>query len=261
MPRGKKCEIDYENELKECSKCGEMLSFSEFYKNKNGINGLNSCCKKCDSISTGHSPRKKMLIDYENELKQCRSCEEILPFSSFSKESKIKSGLNAHCKLCNKKHREENIDHYREIGKKSEDKHRGKRRAKNKKYREENRYELNEKRKIRASENINYKLTKILRTRLSNAIKGNYKVGSAISDLGCSINFLKEYLASKFYDHPETGEQMSWDNHGFYGWHIDHIKPLASFDLSDRDQVKESCNYTNLQPLWAEDNHKKGDRT
>jgi hypothetical protein len=47
---------------------------------------------------------------------------------------------------------------------------------------------------------------------------------------------------------------MTWDNYGMYGWHIDHINPLSSFDLSDRNQFLEACHYTNLQPLWAQDN-------
>jgi len=51
---------------------------------------------------------------------------------------------------------------------------------------------------------------------------------------------------------------MTWDNRGLYGWHIDHIKPLASFDLTDREQFLQACHYTNLQPLWWQDNLKKG---
>ncbi|KKL15741.1 hypothetical protein LCGC14_2502560 [marine sediment metagenome] len=53
---------------------------------------------------------------------------------------------------------------------------------------------------------------------------------------------------------------MSWENYGFYGWHIDHIKPLCLFNLSDEKQFNKACHYTNLQPLWAEENLKKGGR-
>jgi hypothetical protein len=53
---------------------------------------------------------------------------------------------------------------------------------------------------------------------------------------------------------------MSWENWGSGPdkWHIDHKRPLASFDLTDRDQVLIACHYTNLQPLWSFDNLSKG---
>ena len=86
------------------------------------------------------------------------------------------------------------------------------------------------------------------------ALKGNYKNGSAVKDLGCSIDELKTYLESKF----QLG--MTWDNWSKDGWHIDHIKPLSSFDLTDKKQLLEACHYTNLQPLWATDNLSKGDK-
>ena len=65
---------------------------------------------------------------------------------------------------------------------------------------------------------------------------------------------LRDYLESKF----QPG--MTWDNWTTNGWHIDHIKPLASFDLTDREQFLRACHYTNLQPLWAIDNLKKGSK-
>ena len=53
---------------------------------------------------------------------------------------------------------------------------------------------------------------------------------------------------------------MSWNNHGFYGWHIDHIYPCSKFDLTDLNQQKQCFHYTNLQPLWAEENKKKSNK-
>jgi len=91
-----------------------------------------------------------------------------------------------------------------------------------------------------------------LRLRLYHALNHNFKSGSAVRDLGCSISGLKLHLESKFQP------DMTWDNYG--EWHIDHIKPLSKFDLTDRDQLLEACHYTNLQPLWAEENLKKGNR-
>jgi len=102
------------------------------------------------------------------------------------------------------------------------------------------------------------KIKENLRSRTYQAIKNNQKSGSAIKDLGCSVEKLKQYLENKFYPHPITLENMTWDNYGLYGWHIDHVVPLSLFDLTDPKQFIKACNYTNLQPLWAEENLKKG---
>ncbi len=104
----------------------------------------------------------------------------------------------------------------------------------------------------RYNSDVNYKLKVLLRRRLSLAIDRDTKCGSAVNDLGCSILEFKSYIESKF----QPG--MSWDNWSKDGWHIDHIKPLVSFDLSDRKQLLEACHYTNLQPLWANENLSKG---
>lgn len=91
-----------------------------------------------------------------------------------------------------------------------------------------------------------------MRSRLLQSINTNAKSGSAVTDLGCSIDELKKYLESKF----QPG--MTWENIG--EWHIDHVKPLSQFDLTIREQFLEACHYTNLQPLWAADNLKKSDQ-
>lgn len=98
-------------------------------------------------------------------------------------------------------------------------------------------------------EDIGFRLRKNLRTRLAMAIKTG-RGASAVKDLGCSIAFLKSYLESQFHS------GMSWENYG-KEWQIDHIRPLASFDLSDYDQAKEACIYKNLQPLLIIDHVKK----
>ena len=109
---------------------------------------------------------------------------------------------------------------------------------------------------LKLDNDIQYKLACSLRDRLRKAIKGNAKVGSAVVDLGCPIVFFKKYLESKF----QLG--MNWENWGLGNekWHIDHIKPLIKFDLTDREQLLIACHYTNLQPLWQKDNLKKGAR-
>ena len=53
---------------------------------------------------------------------------------------------------------------------------------------------------------------------------------------------------------------MTWNNHGLYGWHIDHIKPVSKFNLLDLEEQRRAFHYTNLQPLWALDNIRKSNK-
>jgi hypothetical protein len=123
-------------------------------------------------------------------------------------------------------------------------------------WRKENRTKISEKyveyEKMRKLTDVEFKLVKTLRSRLSNAIKrqNSNKNNTTIELLGCSVSFLKGFLEGKFK------EGMSWENHG--DWHIDHIKPCASFNLLDEEEQKKCFHYTNLQPLWASENLSKG---
>lgn len=101
---------------------------------------------------------------------------------------------------------------------------------------------------------VEFALSCKLRNRVHRAIKKQsaIKSGKTIELLGCSIEYVRKHLEAQF------SPGMTWDNHTFHGWHIDHIKPCASFDLTDPEQQKACFHYTNLQPLWAEDNMGKG---
>ena len=123
-----------------------------------------------------------------------------------------------------------------------------------KEYRESHKQERNEYHDRRYNEDFNYKMSFILRNRIRDAINGNFKSGSAIKDLGCTIDELKKHIESLFQPN------MTWDNWSPTGWHIDHKRPLASFDLANREEFLKACHYTNLQPLWASDNLKKSNK-
>jgi len=96
---------------------------------------------------------------------------------------------------------------------------------------------------------INLRLSSNLRKRVRLALKGSPKLSTTMNLVGCSIEFLKFYLESQFKDN------MSWDNYG--KWHIDHKIPCCAFDLSKEFAQRKCFHYTNLQPLWAEENLKK----
>jgi len=100
--------------------------------------------------------------------------------------------------------------------------------------------------------NIHRKIQKALMRRMYCAIKQQHskKYQDTKTLTGCSVEYLKQHLESQFT------EGMSWDNYGKF--HIDHILPCASFDLSKPSEQKKCFHYTNLQPLWAADNLSKG---
>ena len=105
----------------------------------------------------------------------------------------------------------------------------------------------------RRKKDIIFNIKNKLRTRINDALKYN-RVKKSLNTrdyIGCSIEFLKEYLEKQFT------EGMSWDNYGLYGWHVDHIIPCASFDLTKIEEQRKCFHYTNLQPLWAKENLRK----
>lgn len=113
--------------------------------------------------------------------------------------------------------------------------------------------------KNRRHNDLSFKLLSYLRTRIWRALKNKTKKSNKTIELvGCSIKDLKRHLESQF----KPG--MTWDNHGsgkngkgMQEWHIDHIKPCASFDLSKPEEQRKCFHYLNLQPLWAKENLQK----
>ena len=123
----------------------------------------------------------------------------------------------------------------------------------NKKWRENN--DRSEYHKTYRDKNPSAKIASYCRNRIRECIKKGYKSKGSLSLTGCaSWDELKTYLENKFQ------KGMTWENYGKDGWHIDHIKPCASFDLTKESEQKKCFHYTNLQPLWAKDNLSKSDK-
>jgi hypothetical protein len=113
--------------------------------------------------------------------------------------------------------------------------------------------------KLRTLHKLKMQIVKRLRTSLCDAIR-NYRAKKSDAThklLGCSFEYFFKYLEGKF----EAG--MHWGNHGrstkgIKRWQIDHIKPISAFNILDPDEQKKCFHYSNLQPLWWEENIKKG---
>lgn len=127
---------------------------------------------------------------------------------------------------------------------------------KNKQYYYDNSVALNkkayQKKRIRYYSDVEFHLKEVISARMRGALRHNYKSKSTEELIGCTIPELRAHLEKQF----KPG--MTWDNHAITGWHIDHIVPCDTFDLSNLDQQKMCFHYTNLQPLWYEENIKKG---
>jgi hypothetical protein len=128
--------------------------------------------------------------------------------------------------------------------------------TRSKSYREKNKEKINSYFKYLYKNDSNYKIYKTIKRRILLAIKEQKAIKNlrTLVLIGCSLEQLKQHLELKFQSN------MNWDNHGIHGWHIDHIKPLSSFDLTNEEEQKKAFHYTNLQPLWWQDNLKKSDR-
>ena len=100
-----------------------------------------------------------------------------------------------------------------------------------------------------------FKLHARLNTRISDVLKkqGVVKAAKTAALIDAEIADFKAYLSSNWE------EGMSWDNYGRDGWHVDHIRPCASFDLNDEEQQLVCFNWRNLRPMWAAENISKSD--
>lgn len=127
---------------------------------------------------------------------------------------------------------------------------------KSRKWSKNNREKINAYRRDRFSNDANFREALRLRDRIRSAVRRSRlpKLAKTESLIGCSIQHLKDHLISLFTD------GMTWELLMSGAIHIDHKTPCSKFDLTKKDQQLLCCHYTNLQPLWAEDNWRKGDK-
>ena len=217
--------------VKKCSKCKEEKELSEFYKSKIAKDGLQYFCKKC--VSDYREKHKKHYKEYHKEYHK----EWLEKNKEKRKETQ---------KEYRKKNREYNKEYQKEYRKKNRERVREYR----KEYRKNNKEYYREYSKQKRNTNSIYKLKSTLRSRTYVAFKrSRWNKNSATEKmLGCNYETAHKHLERQFT------KGMSWDNHG--KWHIDHIIPLSS--AKTEEDLINLCHYTNLQPLWAEDNLSKG---
>lgn len=192
--------------------------------------------------------------------KICTKCNIEKDICEFRKDKTKKDGVYSSCKECKLLYMRKNnlqvnlsAKRLRDINKQNDsEKFYSNNYKRHKKYYDNNKKEIY----LRKSKNLNYRLNNNLRARIKKFLKcyNITKNNTTFKIVGCSPEFLKEYLEKQFTDN------MSWDNYGILGWHIDHIIPLSRFDLSKKEEQLKAFHYTNQQPLWAEENLKKSNQ-
>tara|TARA_R110000765_G_scaffold363919_1_gene454117 strand:- start:1251 stop:1937 length:687 start_codon:yes stop_codon:yes gene_type:complete len=208
------------------------------------------------------------------DTKRCARCQEEKPATVeyFYRDAQKKCRLYSQCKSCCKKWREENREKRLASKKKYREENREEIRATRLKHYQENREEvlaIKKKWREKNPEKVRVKNKKYIRQRLQRdpvfrllrnmrnglwrCLSGRLKNSHTMQYVNMVPDELMDYLEGRFT------EGMTRDNYG--EWHVDHIRPLASFDFTRPDkeeQLHMAWNYTNLQPLWAADNISKG---
>ena len=195
-----------------------------------------------------------------DKLKICRKCKIEKDYTDFPRDKYTKDGFTASCKECryekSKKWSQKNyLENKNEVLNKNSE-WRKNNWEKVYKQRKESGYCKRSRKKWyhkKGKFNINWVISERIRHRVRNVLNGKVKSQKTLKLLGCSIQELMKHLESKFY------ANMSWENYGSY-WHIDHIIPCSKFDLTKESEQNECFHYSNLQPLTAEDNLKKGSK-
>jgi DNA-directed RNA polymerase subunit F len=195
-------------------------------------------------------------------VKKCCVCNLVLPLEKFHK-SNNKCGYRSHCRKCRTL-----VDPYRPEYFKKWRKNNSEIKSKmDKEYRERNsekiklyRSTLEYKNKKASWDKKRYEKTKkdplsLLKVKIKSSMSTSIrysKKNKYFEILGYTVEDLKERLEQTF-----TSE-MSWGNYGRGGWHIDHIKPLALFDMSQEEDFIKAWSLSNLQALGESENCSKG---
>jgi hypothetical protein len=164
-------------------------------------------------------------------------------------------------RIYRQEHYQKNKDKYQSWHREWNKKNPEKRRAMQKKYEKtekgkSTRQKSAKKRFERIRHTPEYKIEHALRERVRKAVARDKGVKQKLTKelIGCDINTLKSHLESQFQ------EGMNWENHGSFGWHIDHIIPCTAFDLTKEEEQKKCFHYKNLQPLWWKENIQKSNK-
>lgn len=268
--------------MKTCTLCNTEKPLTEFSKRKDRKDGLHFWCKSCLKVKKAESYQKNRdkalakMAEYRAANPEKVAAAKKAAYAKKPEQYRARAA---------KRYSEDPGPYKNRAGvrystrkeevlsraKAYREKNRERIRVRAAVYREKNRTEISARTIQRQKDNrdaynayqLSYRLTRYksdplyalqmtCRRRILCAMqKGGYKKSTKTEVLlGCSFEEFKAYLEGLF------SPGMTWENRGKFGWHIDHIYPLSS--AKDAAELEKLCHYTNMQPLWAKDNHSKG---
>jgi len=253
--------------MRKCTKCERDLPLEEFGKSKNGPGGLNYWCKECvRDNARNHRARQVADLGRDGYLEKRREYYKE-KHDKIQEKRKVRQELRReHFTVQSLKWQAENKRKVKTSKKKYRENNNEKVLAYSRDYHATHKKERNARLRTRKKGDPAFKLRERLRSTFADKIrksieeqpsqKTTRRPHSVMALVGCTVPELMQHLESQF------DEGMSWGNwgRGAECWHIDHIRPIASFDLFDEDDLKQCWHYTNLQPLWSTENLKKGPR-
>jgi hypothetical protein len=211
-----------------CNKCKKEKKGCDFGSDNRNKDGMRGSCKECERKQIKEwrlNNKEKVKLQKQRYLKK-------YPQKTLDKGKKYRENNKEKVIERSKNWRKNNPEYHSLYFQKNKDK-------------------INQKNLEKNKSNPIFKLQRLYRSKL-NKILSTKKTEKTFEIIGCSPQFLKEYIENQFQ------EGMTWDNHGLFGWHIDHIIPLSS--AKTEEEIYKLCHYSNLQPLWAKENLKKSNK-
>lgn len=228
---------------KTCRGCAQTLAATTewFYRHRLGAGGLHPRCKACVTAAA-RAVKRPRIRDQRAYLRAYYEAHK----AELGEKNKLRAEANKDRVAAKQREwRLRNVDHLRD---------------EKRRWAAENRERMTLRRRERAA--VQWKSDPRFRLRklIAHAIRQSLRTGKGgrrwESVVGYGLDDLVQHIESQF----QPG--MTWENHGKHGWHIDHIHPIAAFEFESLDdpQFRECWALSNLQPLWAADNLRKGAR-
>lgn len=220
-----------------CNKCNVEQDITFYFKDKKIKSGYRGQCKAC--IKNYDLSKAVKAVDNDKQGKICKICNLYKMINNYFTSKQTLDGYYGYCKSCSNNKKQNNPNA----------------KLKAPEYRAKHKLIYGEvdklKKRERYKNDIAFKISCTIRSRVNQSLKTKF-TKHTVDIIGCNIDFFKQWIEYQFED------WMSWDNFG--DWHLDHVRPCASFDLSDKEQQLLCFSWKNYQPLQKELNLKKNDK-